>query len=237
MPLFPEDKSKNIKTANKIFTFESTDADNNTLVEKLNLDGDINISGRCKLQKVVFATSSSMPNPLQAAQLFSNLKQNSEDDFQLVVETIYNLFPQISDLSILLTGGVGEIFCRVNGVSKLMPVSLASSGLNRILNNLLLFPSQRNGVVLIDEIENGIYYKRYPEVWSAIITFCKRFEVQLFVSTHSKECLDALIPYMEKEKSQFRLIRTENVDDGSHTAKIFKGENFSAALETGTEVR
>jgi AAA15 family ATPase/GTPase len=156
MPLFPEEKSKNLKIANRIFTFESTDAENHTLIQRLQLDGNLNQQGSCKVQKSVFTSSSGLPNPLEGAQRFSNLKQNSEDDFQLTVETIYKLFPQISDLSILLTSGVGEIYCRAAGISKLMPVSLASTGLNKILNGLLLFPTQRNGVVLIDEIENGM---------------------------------------------------------------------------------
>jgi predicted ATPase len=237
MPLFPEGKSKNIKAAAKLFTFESTDSENSTLVSKLTLDGNVNISGRCKVQKAAFTSSSGLPNPLEGAQRFSNLKQNSEADFQVMVNTIYKLFPQISDLTILLTGGSGEIFCRVAGVPKLMPLSLASNGLNKILNSLLLFPSQRNGVVLIDEIENGIYYRRYSELWGAIIELSKNFDVQLFVATHSKECLDALKPYIEKEEAAFRLIRTENNGDGSYCAKMFRGKNFAAALETGTEVR
>jgi hypothetical protein len=237
MPLFPEDKSKNTKIANRVFTFESTDAENNTLIQKLNLDGNVSQTGSCKLQKSVFSASSGLPNPVDGAQRFSDLKQNSEDDFKLTVNTIYKLFPQVSDLSILLTGGAGEIFCRVVGVSKLMPVSLVSNGLNKILNSLLLFPGQRNGVVLIDEIENGIYYKRYPELWASVIAFCKKFEVQLFVTTHSKECLEALSPYIENDKSAFRFIRTEALENGSHIARIFKGENFASALETGTEIR
>jgi AAA15 family ATPase/GTPase len=237
IPLFPEENSKNTKVANRIFTFESTDAENKTLVQKLNLDGNVNQFGACKVQKSIFVTSSGIPNPSEAAQRLSNIKQNSETDFKLMVETLYKLFPQISDISILLTGGTGEIFCKVEGIPKLVPVSLASNGLNKILNNLLSFPSQANGVVIIDEIENGIYYKRYPELWDVVITFCKKFDVQLFVSTHSKECLDALIPYVEKEKSDFRLIRTESHVGGGHTARISKGGDFLAALETGTEIR
>jgi hypothetical protein len=61
--------------------------------------------------------------------------------------------------------------------------------------------------------------------------------VQFFASTHSKECLNELRPFIEKNQDMYRLVRTEGENGAGHTAHIFKGENFSAALETGTEVR
>jgi hypothetical protein len=237
MPLFPEENANSVKMADRIFTLESTDANNNMSVTKLNLDGNLTIAGFCKVQKSGYAASVGTSVARETAQRLSDIKRNSVDEFQLMVETIQSLFPEITDPTVLLTGGTGEVFCKVQGIPKVIPVSLASNGLNKILNYLLLFPGQRNGVVLIDEIENGIYYKRYPKLWEALIAFSKQFGNQLFVTTHSKECLDALIPSIEQEKEEFRLIRTECNKDGSHDVKMFNGKNLVAALETGTEIR
>jgi len=62
--------------------------------------------------------------------------------------------------------------------------------------------------------------------------------VQLFISTHGIECLDALKPLLTEENlGHFRLIRMEELKPGIHTARIFKGEDFQAALETSSEFR
>jgi hypothetical protein len=92
------------------------------------------------------------------------------------------------------------------------------------------------GVILLDEMENGIYYKTYPDVWKSILHFCRRFKVQIFASTHSMECLRATLPALRGNESDFRLLRVER-KNGKRIVRKFQGEEFEAAMEYKTEVR
>ena len=48
-----------------------------------------------------------------------------------------------------------------------------------------------NGVVLVDEIENGLHHSVLPKVWQAVDTTAKQFNAQVFATTHSFECAEA----------------------------------------------
>jgi predicted ATPase len=237
MPLFPDNEAKRSRAASRLFTLRTTDAERQESIQRVNLDGNIGTTGLHRPANIALSTSSGVPNPLELAQQYSNLKKSDEGAYKLFVDTVHAAFPQISELSVELTGATGELFCRAGRVSKIMPLSLMSNGYNKLLFNLLAISAHKGGVALIDEIENGVYYTRLPKVWETLILFGNKFEVQLFVATHSLECLQALRPFLEKDPAQFRLIRTEDMDGKDHTARVFKGENFSAALETGTDVR
>lgn len=45
--------------------------------------------------------------------------------------------------------------------------------------------------LLIDEIENGLYYRGLEDFWSGLITVLVDQNVQLFATTHSRECMEA----------------------------------------------
>jgi len=51
--------------------------------------------------------------------------------------------------------------------------------------------STPNGVVLIDEIENGLHHSILPKVWKVVDTAAKQFNAQIFATTHSFECVEA----------------------------------------------
>ena len=233
-PLIPEGELKGDRIADKLFTVRTTDADNMESVQQVNLKGQFNVGGEHKVASIAFYTSSSSVDPRVLAQMLSDIRKSSADD--QIETTMHSLFPQVSNLSPELTGGVAEIYCNVVGIKRKVPISLVSNGMSKVLAILLFIATHRDGVVLVDEIENGIYYKALPNMWAAIIKFCQSFNVQFFASTHSKECIETLVPFIEQDDQDFRLIRTES-QNGSHTARIFKGKNFSAALETGTEIR
>jgi AAA15 family ATPase/GTPase len=91
-------------------------------------------------------------------------------------------------------------------------------------------------VVLVDEIENGLYYKTMTKVWNTLFNFAEVNNTQLFASTHSLESLKALLPVLKGNEDKFSLIRTR-YEDGVTTAKQIEGKYFESALEEGLEVR
>ena len=86
--------------------------------------------------------------------------------------------------------GVAQIHGDV-GIGRIIPVSLMGDGFRRLLNLVLSFNEASNGVILVDEIENGIHYSVMQSVWEAIIRFSQEFNVQVFATTHSYECIVA----------------------------------------------
>ncbi len=83
------------------------------------------------------------------------------------------------------------------------PVLLSSlgEGMNRMFGLALVMVNAKNGMVLIDEIENGLYYDVQPQVWQFIFEAAERFNTQLFVTTHSWDTIEAFEEILS-ERSQ-----------------------------------
>ena len=71
------------------------------------------------------------------------------------------------------------------------PLSLQSfgEGILRLFDILLSLVNAKNGILLIDELENGLHYKIHPQVWDLIFRLSQKLNVQIFATTHSWDCI------------------------------------------------
>ena len=130
----------------------------------------------------------------------------------------------------------GSVYATVPFIQSKIPLSLLSAGITKFFTILAAILYRNHGVVLIDEVENGLYYERLPALWETMLRLAKENDTQIFVSTHSNECLQALRPTMEEHKSEFMLLRAER-ENGSSSVAQFEGHEFEAALAKRGEVR
>ncbi len=170
------------------------------------------------------------------AQQFSDIDVKNQKG--RLVTAIKKVFPVIEDLSLQSTAaGISDLYCTIAELPEKIPVALLSTGIHRYLAILITIATQPNGVILVDEIENGIFHESLEKAWRGIFQFCELYNVQLFASTHSKECLETLAPFLAENASEFRLLRTEAIEGGGHAVKMFNGKDFRSALKTGVDPR
>jgi hypothetical protein len=99
------------------------------------------------------------------------------------------------------------------GLPRLMPVAFMGEGLRRFLSILLAISNAKGGVVLIDEIENGLHYSVLQSVWQAILEAAQRADAQVFATTHSWECIyRAHELFKQRESPDFRVLRINRLD-------------------------
>ena len=74
-----------------------------------------------------------------------------------------------------------------------LPVLLSSlgEGINRYIAILCAIWASKDGFLFVDKIENGIHYTNYDKLWELILKVSKEAMCQLFISTHSKECIES----------------------------------------------
>lgn len=190
------------------------------------------IEGAPESLKVSFFTSA---NPLSARELanrYSELSRiRAEND---VVATMRKVFPLIEGLSIQSEHGAGVVYADVTGMSVRIPLGLVSTGLNKLFAYVVAIARQR--VLLIDEIENGFYYKTLPDVWNVIDKFTTQYKCQVFVSTHSWECLQALKRTMKNKEQNFCLLRVRRAKGKSIIDEI-SGRDLKSAIDEQMEIR
>ncbi|MCX6579215.1 MAG: AAA family ATPase [Candidatus Aminicenantes bacterium] len=125
------------------------------------------------------------------------------------------------------------------GFTKLLPLNTAGEGLNNLLAIILAIYETSGGVVLIDEIENGLHYSTQAILWAAVIEAATAFNVQVFASTHSYETVKAFSAACEKlddKDDKVRLFRLENEKDKIRLID-FNHEMLSTAIMKDWEVR
>jgi AAA15 family ATPase/GTPase len=133
-----------------------------------------------------------------------------------------------------------ELLLRVNLTNP--QHSLISSelgeGTNRYIEILATLLSNSNGSVFIDEIENGIHYSKLKDIWKAIIEIVEKESIQLFVTTHDEETIEALVKASEesnyKEISSIHLFRNE---ENKIVPIVRQYENFSYGVNRGADMR
>lgn len=110
-------------------------------------------------------------------------------------------------------------------------------GLQRIFFISLLFASAQNGVVLIDEFENAIHTDLIADFAGFIYELAVHFNVQVFLTSHSKECIDAFV-HNTPDLSQLAvcaLVEIHNEPAGSSEVVVreFAGGKFARLLRAG----
>jgi AAA15 family ATPase/GTPase len=98
--------------------------------------------------------------------------------------------------------------------------------------------SFRNNIIFIDEIENGIHYTNFDKLWELILTLSKEQNVQVFATTHSKECIESYARVAKKlEDKEIAFIEMGINKYNKPRAIVMDSERFFRELETGNEVR
>ena len=72
-----------------------------------------------------------------------------------------------------------------------MPLAMFGDAMNRVADFILRIVNNRDGILLIDEIENGIHYENQEEIWTILFKLCEKYNVQLFATSHSYEMIEA----------------------------------------------
>jgi hypothetical protein len=173
--------------------------------------------------------------PEDNAKRFSELSKAGR--VQPVIDAIKSEYPFVEGLSIEYNNGIGMVFASLVGRREKLPVALISDGVNKLLSMLLAIASFPQGMILIDEFESGFYYKRLPSIWESVYAFARFNEVQIFATTHSQECLRALVPVLQKNAQDFCLLRAERPTPDDSIVVRFEGDDLLSALSKDGEIR
>ena len=189
-------------------------------------------------------TTKELEIPWQAVFLSSSIGSAEEDAIRLgqlrarkqgdlLTEALRIVEPRLESVEDISASGTPMIWADV-GLSELAPLSAMGEGMTRVARIVLAMSSVRGGVVLVDEIESGIHHSIMAKVWAVVAEAAQQFDVQVFATTHSFECLVAA---HEALRDEWRFHRLDRTEDGSSRCVTFDPENVEAVVRHGLEVR
>lgn len=127
----------------------------------------------------------------RAASLWDALVQGPGQE--LVLEWLRMLDHRIEDLA-YVAGRLGSsprlALLKVEGQGRI-PLRSMGDGLTKLFHIALAVASAPKGVLLIDEFENGLHWSVQETLWIALAKAAREFNVQVFCTTHSRDCIES----------------------------------------------
>lgn len=167
------------------------------------------------------------------------------DDIQLtdaeeaVLEAVRLIVPGIERVSV--RGEQAEQrkpipIVRVKGQDEPIPLRVFGDGLSRLFGLTLALVNAKGGLLLVDEIENGIHYSVFPHLWHFIFQAATRFNVQVFATTHSLDCVRSFQKAAKESPEDGILVRLKE-RRGVVAAILLTEDELGLATRDDVEVR
>ena len=157
-----------------------------------------------------------------------------------ILQCLQQVDPRIKRLTTISAPPVPMIHADV-GLSRPVPMGFLGDGVGRLLSTVLAFYTARGGAILIDEVENGLHHTVLIDIWKSLDWLSHEFNVQVFATTHSYECIRAAHTAFEESEtaSDFSYLRLQrNPTTGRIECIPYDdAEAFDYAMEYGKEVR
>lgn len=118
------------------------------------------------------------------------------------------------------------------------PLYELGGGMVRLFRLAVSLAAASDGVLLVDEIENGLHHSVLVEFWKRLNRMASAANVQVFAATHSHECIDAAITAFGEESSELAVHGLYRANgDGPPEATFFTGPTLAAARDLNFELR
>lgn len=117
-----------------------------------------------------------------------------------------------------------------------VPLKTFGDGVNRLFGIILSLCNARNGVLLIDEVENGLHYSVQIDVWHTLFRLARDLNVQVFATSHSWDCVRAFQEAAGASPDDGALIRLSRHDD-KIVATPFSEQELAIVTRDQIEVR
>jgi predicted ATPase len=139
-------------------------------------------------------------------------------------------YSEVRNVVPIVEAGSQPMIYADTGRPRLIPISVMGSGFFHVLRLALALAEIDKGIILIDELEDGLHYSTFERVIETIFDAIRsKPDLQLFVATHSAELLDATISVADKLKfDDICLINLVPSKDGPSAQYYDRGELFYA---------
>lgn len=130
------------------------------------------------------------------------------------------------------------ILLKLRGQDDPVPLGSMGEGMRRILSLVMAAVTVKNGFLLVDEIDTGLYYDTQTDMWRLLLEIAQRLNVQVFATTHSWDCICAFQEALAQleDSSVGKLFRLSLRDDNIRSV-AYTSDELAIAVPHSIEVR
>ena len=186
--------------------------------------------------------STNQGDPAEISELFNQIAPlNPENETKLEDLLRRSIEPRLRRLRYAKPQGTHTHLVYVDlGEGPMLPFTQLGQAFARTLQVYCEIFAKRPQILLIDEIENGLYHEGLEDYWKGLLAVLEDQDVQLFATTHSRECLEAAQRAAASlDGDPLRFLRLDRrVDDPAKiVATTFGKDEMQTAIEFNREMR
>ena len=129
---------------------------------------------------------------------------------------------------------------KMTGQERPVPLRSLGDGAYRLFGVALALANSQDGILVIDEAENGIHHSVQTAYWKMVIQTAQENQVQVLATTHGWDCVvgfaQALDELNELESLEGVLVRLDRVDERLRPVE-YTAEDLQVVARQGIEVR
>ena len=178
-----------------------------------------------------------------AVSLFDEIVLTPEEDF--VVDALRKIDHAIERIAVSRAAQTqmlgaderGGFVVKCSGCNRPIPIGSMGDGIWRMLGLALAIVRAENGVLLVDEIDTGLHYTVMVDMWKMVAETAKRLNVQVFATTHSRDCYESLAAIAHEDVAEGSEVTIQRIERKKGCAVAYTEQEIVAAAEHGGEVR
>ncbi len=179
----------------------------------------------------------------EVSKLWSDIALTPQED--LVTETLRAIEPAVERFAYVPSGAEtyasrlrrGGVIVKLEGSPRPVPLGSMGDGMWRILSLAIVGIACRNGVILIDEIDTGLHFTVMQDMWRMIGKIARDFNVQVFATTHSRDCVQSLASICREGVEEGSDVTMQRINSGRNQAVPYSEQEIIAAANQEIEVR
>jgi len=152
---------------------------------------------------------------------------------QEVVESLQIVEPRIERVAFRASAPV----VKLKDLEVVLPLGSLGGGMRHLLALVLNLLSARGGSLLVDEIDTGLHYSVMVDMWRLLIESAKRIDVQVFVTTHSLDCVRALARLRKQYPETAAEVTVHRVEKDAAKTVVYDVDEIVIAADSHIEVR
>lgn len=170
------------------------------------------------------------------AEFWDRVSLTDKED--IIIDVIQIISPKVKRLTFIENDFYASRIpvIRLQQMKNAVPLKSLGEGMTKLLGTALTVVNSENGILLIDEIDTGLHYSVLLDVWRMVFRIARELNVQVFATTHSKDCIEAFAQAANESPEDGMLIRLERQGE-KIVAKTISEERLVDAVEYDVEVR
>jgi predicted ATPase len=183
--------------------------------------------------RATFLSARAYSSLLRDAQQYSFLVKIKQE--QDVLDAMKVIEARVERIEVLSEPGGPAVYVDL-GLPSLVPLAACGEGFVRMFSIIVELTASRRGVLLVDEIDNGLHYSVMEELWKLLGVLSEKHDVQIFGTTHNEELIQSALTAYQDDLTQLGLFRIDRKGT-EHSVAAYNSDTMEAVREEAFEVR